>query len=1631
MSGDGSSSDEIIILTDGEENGRDEDDIYEELPKSRVIPIRFVDERSPSPSANKHVLLKSVELELDFPNKKTETLYIYRSVTGDSSSLYIHVNRQKSSPWKGIRSYYPGRFVKRLFEDNPEHWVLYQISKNQSGVVTTGVFLTYQVISSKRIRIDFYLLRERVLNTINDYINLSRYYTRNEQNVLTIIIEGKNDETMDYESQNIILKRRGIEMNFELFYASYGEIRAKSDEVVPNFKLDVKDLNFQLMPYQEDTVRWMVYREAKDAADLNLEWIYCCHSLLTDSSCFYYPFLKAVTRRKLDHQQLSALLKKTTLKGGILADEMGLGKTVQVLSLISSHQRDGIVEIEDSSNPPQEDVAEEQMSNYSIHEQVRIAEISYNEMKNAKRITTMVRYDVDETFTGKTIVCRVCEQFCSASACGWNFKTSKDESFMCPNCFSKTGEQRCLKTTLIIVPESLIFQWFTEIAKHCSDRFKVMFYFGIKKHGYLQPHEMGKYDVILTTYDTIRAEVAFSDVKEQQRILRRDTKPPLYLVSSLVHANFWRVVVDESQVMPQGVNSQLATMLSHIKGENWWCVTGTPLVKTIADIFPLFSFLKLKPFGNPSYFTEHMYSKYLDLFCNERCSDKVFLNEWAPRDLLLQLVSKIMSRKTKEEVKDQINLPMLTETEEKICFTAVQERQYKEEKERLQEVVERSLGYVDNSIRLADLKCRDKVLKELRSLRESVLTGNFNSSAGSDCLIYSPEIVICKLVNSKKKVILNKIRNFVLQANGLAGVQLLMNNPEMALDVYQYTLLKYNELVSGAGLENMKGRENIKALHPVSRSSSPEPYEDLEDNVFDADEDEMFQEELERIKNVTGILKKVQQICNKYVEKPENEEGKAENSKKINEKEIDEDVPGPSKPKRRRLEAEIDTNTRATEPGTSKINEQVAGQSTAETSDNHEEEQQISEVLEERKRQQRCRKIALDAVKPLIMDATQEVHLIINMYKVQESLNVPEEDRIDIDRLEEVCSKFTRIEKESIEKCRDTLRLLTESWSKDERDHLEIIEEFFEQMQTRAQLKSNTDALYDDQYQIRHVVKKDHFPYLPYLALYDTKKKKQIPNEDENEEDNLPGKHNILKCMGGCDGGSNVDSYIGTPCLSIPDVLEKTMDHMKRIDNKRKFVENQMDDLIRLALRMSNPAILINFLIDSEEECDDKETIQSIFACEHSIYKGTSSQREQIHKFYEKENKCKLCDIFAKILSLSFEIGLSSYHGHTRVKCGVLGFATYLVDNFSFGKQKSIHFLNSCLRPFFERIQDTVQAFTLCARIISELIDKVDELRQSRSRITESQVIASMSDRFPDKTTSEMEAIYAEDHFFARDEEIKKAEKVVKELRYLVTLMEKQLVEGEGPEECPVCQTDVESFMHFLCGHRTCKECLEQLIRIKDQDNKPHPPNTVLCPTCRTVSNINQLMLAQSGHKDKDSIIPGVALSAKLTFAIKLIRDTLKNDESNKIILFTTFEPSTAVWNYLVKILKLAKLPYAVTSRSNCGKKIIDFENSENIKVLLCSLSLCANGLNMTGANHIIFLDPPHLQSVLKQAIGRINRFGQKRAMSVHHLVVEGSIDSELREMAKSNRQEEDNKKGWTIGDIRGMFGLEVVQILD
>uniref|UniRef100_A0A0K0CV17 Secreted protein n=1 Tax=Angiostrongylus cantonensis TaxID=6313 RepID=A0A0K0CV17_ANGCA len=86
--------------------------------------------------------------------------------------------------------------------------------------------------------------------------------------------------------------------------------------------------------------------------------------------------------------------------------------------------------------------------------------------------------------------------------------------------------------------------------------------------------------------------------------------------------------------------------------------------------------------------------------------------------------------------------------------------------------------------------------------------------------------------------------------------------------------------------------------------------------------------------------------------------------------------------------------------------------------------------------------------------------------------------------------------------------------------------------------------------------------------------------------------------------------------------------------------------------------------------------------------------------------------------------------------------------------------------------------------------------------------------------------------------------------------------------------------------------------------------------------------------------------------------------------------------------------------------------------ILLLPLRMGANGLNLTQANHVVFMEPITEMSVFAQvlvhsltvtfcilshtfafefqAVGRIDRIGQRRAITVHNFIVRGSIEVRL-----------------------------------
>jgi len=73
-------------------------------------------------------------------------------------------------------------------------------------------------------------------------------------------------------------------------------------------------------------------------------------------------------------------------------------------------------------------------------------------------------------------------------------------------------------------------------------------------------------------------------------------------------------------------------------------------------------------------------------------------------------------------------------------------------------------------------------------------------------------------------------------------------------------------------------------------------------------------------------------------------------------------------------------------------------------------------------------------------------------------------------------------------------------------------------------------------------------------------------------------------------------------------------------------------------------------------------------------------------------------------------------------------------------------------------------------------------------------------------------------------------------------------------------------------------------------------------------------------------------------------------------------------------------------------------KGSNNIRILFLDIVTGGEGLNLTAANNIVFVEPSISTATMKQAIGRAFRLGQRRDIEVHLFALNGTVESMVAE---------------------------------
>ena len=82
---------------------------------------------------------------------------------------------------------------------------------------------------------------------------------------------------------------------------------------------------------------------------------------------------------------------------------------------------------------------------------------------------------------------------------------------------------------------------------------------------------------------------------------------------------------------------------------------------------------------------------------------------------------------------------------------------------------------------------------------------------------------------------------------------------------------------------------------------------------------------------------------------------------------------------------------------------------------------------------------------------------------------------------------------------------------------------------------------------------------------------------------------------------------------------------------------------------------------------------------------------------------------------------------------------------------------------------------------------------------------------------------------------------------------------------------------------------------------------------------------------------------------------------------------------------------------------VLDFQHGKS-QVFLISLKAGGLGLNLTGANYVIHLDPWWNPAIEQQATDRAYRIGQQQNVTVYHLIAQGTIEEKIIRMHKAKQ---------------------------
>ena len=164
--------------------------------------------------------------------------------------------------------------------------------------------------------------------------------------------------------------------------------------------------------------------------------------------------------------------------------------------------------------------------------------------------------------------------------------------------------------------------------------------------------------------------------------------------------------------------------------------------------------------------------------------------------------------------------------------------------------------------------------------------------------------------------------------------------------------------------------------------------------------------------------------------------------------------------------------------------------------------------------------------------------------------------------------------------------------------------------------------------------------------------------------------------------------------------------------------------------------------------------------------------------------------------------------------------------------------------------------------------------------------------------------------------------------------------------------------------------------------------------------------------------------SSKVTACMDLLENILSG--GNRVLIFSQF---TSFLEMITAQLDKSNIEYHYLDGSTPIKKrdkMVQEFQAGNKQIFIVSLKAGGLGLNLTGANYVIHLDPWWNPAIEQQATDRAHRIGQKQNVTVYHLISQHTIEEKIlrlherkRNLADTFLEGSDLGRAMTIEDLK------------